>query len=829
MELLAHITENNGARKEQSLKEHCMNTAQYASQSIGSAKFGNTAYLAGIIHDMGKAKAEYVEYLEDSYNSKEISRGSINHTFAGLIWLFGKYHTDKSSKWESLACEIIGYAAGSHHGMFDCVSLNGENGFLHRLEKDREQICYDEAVHHYFKNVVSQQKVDSYLNEAVREVENFFQEAKDTYKTKGKIFYQVSMLCRLMLSAVIYGDRRDTSEFMQQSYLQKEQETDWEQYQDYFEKKLSDHFVNKKESDGMVSEINQVRNEISGQCLEAASRPPAIYQLNIPTGAGKTLCSFRYALAHAAKYHKKRIIFIIPLLSVLDQNVRVIREYALYKEAVVEHHSNVVRDANEIEAEGLREDVKEHLDRYEFLAESWNSPVIVSTLVQFLNILFSHKTSAINRMQALCDSVIVIDEVQSLPKKMTVMFNETMNFLQQFCGATVILSSATQPCFDQLKWPLRLADYPNLAYLTPNQQKVFRRTEIINNLIEGGMELNDCARFCCQKMEENPSLLLVCNTKTEARALYGLIKAEASRRGWDICHLSTAMCQKHRKLELDKLCQKLSSLQQALRDNNNVKKLVCVSTQLIEAGVDLSFACVVRVLAGIDNLAQSAGRCNRSNEYGETGRVYLINLKEENLSMLKDIRDAQDCTRKVMQYLEPAGQELIGEQAARKFYQYLFDKVEGEVRYPVRIREKTVSKNFSLADLLSNGSNGTDCPENQKFILHQPFLSIGKTFQVFGQDTADVIAPFQEGEDLIAQLWMMQEEKRFDIGEVKEIIKWAQEYTISLYQWQLEKLRQAGLLYSMFEGRVLVLDKKAYDNELGILLMQEREVEDYIL
>jgi len=146
MKLLAHITDTDKGRAEQSLREHCLNTAEYAALNIGSTGLCHTAFLAGILHDAGKAKAEFVNYIERAYQGGKADRGSVNHTFAGVIWLLEKYHTGEKVTWESMACEVVGYAIGSHHGMFDCVDLDGKNGFLHRLQKDKKEICYQEAM-----------------------------------------------------------------------------------------------------------------------------------------------------------------------------------------------------------------------------------------------------------------------------------------------------------------------------------------------------------------------------------------------------------------------------------------------------------------------------------------------------------------------------------------------------------------------------------------------------------------------------------------------------------------------------------------------------------
>ena len=807
MKLLAHLTNYHSVRKEQSLKEHCLQTASYAAGSIGSTELYHTIYLAGILHDAGKAKEEFVNYLEDAYQGKPVKRGTVNHTFAGVIWLFEKYHTETSTQWERLSCEIIGYAIGAHHGMFVCTDLDGKNGFLHRLQKDREELCYEETICNYFSEVVEASSLEEHFAKAVDEIRELFESFKEIYGARagGKIFFQISMVTRIVLSAVIYGDRRDTSIFMS---MQKPQQKlpDWKRMKQFFEEKIS-----RFDSGGP---LNQTRCEISSQCLKSAEKPSGIFRLNVPTGAGKTLCTLRYALAHAEKYGKKRIIFVIPLLSVLDQNAKVIRDYVPDEADVLEHHSNVIREISK----------GEEIDPMEFLAESWNYPIVVSTMVQLLNILFSSQTSAAGRMQALCDSVIVIDEVQSLPKKATVMFNMAMNFLQQCCHASIILSSATQPCFEELQWPLHFSQEPDLVQLNPEQLQVFKRAEIFNRIDAYGMDWEQCTKFCREQMEQHASLLVICNTKAEAKILYEKLQEYAEHKNWDIFHLSTAMCQAHRMQKLQNLTENLRRVQESVQNRQPVRKQICISTQLIEAGVDLSFECVIRVLAGIDNLAQAAGRCNRSNEYGRLGNVYFINLKSENLSMLREIQSAQNSTRKVLAGWDETKESLIGEQSARNFYRYLFEETKSEIKYPV----KDCGTTIYLTDLLSNYNGSAENSENKSFILHQPFQTVGKKFQVFEQDTVDVVAPFELGIHLIEQMESM-DERHLDWERLKEIVQQAKKYTVSVYQWQKEKLDQAGMLYSILDGRILVLDGQAYDLELGLTISDEQPVENYIL
>ncbi len=807
MKLLAHLLDEDDIRKEQSLKEHSVQTAYYASNCLKNIGLKDTAYLCGLMHDVGKATYKYQQYLEDSYAGKKVIRGSVNHTFAGVIYILERYHANTKKPIECMTSEIISCAIGGHHGIFDCVDLDGNNGFLHRLNKDRSEICYEEAISNCFSHVIDENQIDELFSKAVHEVGICFQKIRQTYKERYLMSFQLGLVVRMLQSAVIYGDRRDTREFMTQR-KHSETNVDWKQEICFLEEKLGEFNSN--------SLLNQVRMSISRQCRDFANRPTGIYRLNVPTGGGKTLASLRYALHHANTYQKKRIIFIIPLLSILDQNVKVIRDYISDENLVLEHHSNIVS-----EKENEEKIDEEKLDLYEVLTNEWGSPIIVSTLVQLLNILFKEKTSSISRMQALCDSVIVIDEVQSIPTKTMAMFNMAMNFLSQYCNTTIILSSATQPELDKLKdWSMQLALQPDMIRLSHEQMEVFKRSEIIDQTNPYGMDLEECVDFCEERIQENSSLLVICNTKTEASTLFAKINARKVDN-WKVFHLSTSMCQQHRTDKLVITQEELSMLQKNLNKKEENTKVICISTQLVEAGVDFSFGCVVRVMAGIDNLAQAAGRCNRSNEYGKYGQVFLINLKNEKLEKLPDISRAKDSTLTVLEKKEELGDaSLISEQAASWYYESLIDKVKNEAKYPIK------KENFLyLAELLGNKNPYV---KEKDFFLRQPFKTVGKIFQVFEEDSIDIIVPYKEGKDIIEQIRNVSS-VYFSIKELEPLLKKAKPYTISIFKYQRENLDKHGLLEMLCDNRVLVLNEEAYDWDCGLIDIRQQPVEHFIL
>jgi CRISPR-associated endonuclease/helicase Cas3 len=269
--------------------------------------FYYTAYLSGVIHDSGKCSHYFQEYLEASFDGTDAVKTTVTHTFTPVIYLLEKYHANYpkniQEKIKLLTCEIIGYAVGAHHGLFDCSDLDGNNGFVHRLRKDRDEIAYHEACKRYFASVISEEELDELFQKSVQEVQNFYAKAKAECVSRDKTFFQIGLLVRLLTSAVIYGDRRDTGEFMQQKMVQGKQSANWEKELLFLNKKISCF--------DLTSDINNVRADISRQCFEFAKKPDGIYRLNVPTGSGKTLSALRYALAHAEQYSKKKIIFDI--------------------------------------------------------------------------------------------------------------------------------------------------------------------------------------------------------------------------------------------------------------------------------------------------------------------------------------------------------------------------------------------------------------------------------------------------------------------------------------------------------------------------------------
>ena len=411
------------------------------------------------------------------------ARGQVIHSFQGCRYLMEQFHEETDPvRTGVMASELLAFAIGAHHGLFDCVDPARRIGLKYRAEK--QGISYEESVQGLFSQGISKQEIERLFSSAVGEIDPILEQLEREYVDDHEYFFVVGLLARLLLSAVIEGDRYDTAAFMEGNTppnLPEDMTPVWAARLAYLEEKLQG-----KPHDG---EIDNARQKISETCGAFAEKASGIYRLNVPTGGGKTLSSLRYALAHAKQFGKKRLIFTSPLLSILEQNAKEIRKFVGDDRLILEHHSNVVQTDTSQDA----------LDECELLVQSWNAPIILTTLVQLLNTLFDGKTTSIRRFQALCDSVIVIDEVQTVPTKLLSLFNLAIQFLSEQCRATVVLCSATQPCVERAEHPLRRAPEEIVPY-DEALWATFRRTEL---QLAGGRRLDELPEMICTLMENH--------------------------------------------------------------------------------------------------------------------------------------------------------------------------------------------------------------------------------------------------------------------------------------------------------------------------------------
>lgn len=761
------------------MKEHLEGAARHASFCLKDVGLEKTAYLAGLLHDLGKFTAEFQTYLKSGDRSK---RGSVIHTFQACRYFLELI--PPAEKADSLAtqytAELLAFATGSHHGLFDCVNDAGISGMQYRKEK--ENISYEEAVAGLYSQGIALEEISAFFAAATEEIDQILLRMEETYKKDDEFFFEVGILARLLLSAVIEGDRHDTSSFMNPvavTHRRNNIEQIWRSRLAFLEKKL--------EAFPSDSDVAKARRAISDQCKSFAQQPQGIYRLNVPTGAGKTLSSLRYALAHAERYHMKRLIFTSPLLSILEQNAEVIHEFVGDDSLILEHHSNVV----------VAEQAEEQLNERELMVQNWDAPIIITTLVQLLNCLFDGKTTSIRRFQALCNSVIVIDEVQTVPTKLLSLFNLAIRFLAEQCGSTVILCSATQPYLEGVEHPLLPAP-KSIVPFDPAIWNAFVRTHM---LPLKNRRLEELPELILTLMQDTESLLVVCNKKSEAAYLLEQTRSSA----FVSYHLSASMCMQHRR-------DTVAALKKSL---NLKEKMLCISTQVIEAGVDISFQCVLRLTAGMDSIVQSAGRCNRNRESEAPCPVYLVNCTDEQLGRLQDIRRGKTATLSLLHAFHTSPErfhdDLASDEAITYYYSAFYADMNDKAQdYPLPELKTTI------LDLISenNRFSANGGIELESFCLRQAFKTAGQAFSVFDEDIVDVLVPYGKGAQLIAQ--MCGNRCARDTEYCASLLKEATGFTVSLYRYQFQQLETQGALISVCNDCALALQPEYYDDQVGL-------------
>lgn len=767
----------------QTLKDHIRNTADLSMMYCSIDLLKRTAWLAGFYHDIGKARDEWQEYFENAIDEKkEKSKEKIDHSTLGGA-------AAERMMPNSLLAEMIETTIYNHHGIVDSVSVNDgipqiwkrrKKYMPSQIEAAASQLEFyaeDIDLKYYWKDA----KAD--IDQLGKHIIALSQRGEKVGQYGNKYFF-LGMCERMLLSSLMDGDFRDTADFMKNVQTSSElYEQDWNCIWDKGIQNLEER-LNKYEKD---KKIDICRAMISMQCKEAAMCSGKIYRLSVPTGAGKTLASLRFALHHA-KYHKKRHIFYVaPFRSILEQNADVIRSVLGLENMVLEHHSDVICE-NEEESE-----------QYERLIENWDEvPIIVTTAVQFFNTLFKARRRNLRRFHSLANSVIIMDEVQAFPVKLIQLFNMAANFLVEICNTTIVLCTATQPLLDRIR-ENKLLPPVDMVKNQAEYEATFQRVEFYDDTRQfvNGASGEQIAEIILEKEIIYEQVLVIVNTKWCAEVLYQMLEGKTEGK---LFHLSTKMCAMHRN-------KVLNDVKAALEYD---EKVICISTQLVEAGVDFSFRCVIRSLAGLDNLIQAAGRCNRNGEV-KKGHVHLVYLASEleNVSKIRDIKKAQDAMRQLLikYHRDPSAfdSRLDSKKAIQCYYQYYFYDRQDEMNYPSKV--SGVSTN--LVDLLS--INHTFARNIKKVYLKQAFNSAGEKFQVIeDSDGVDVVVPYEEAADLLERLRNAE-----DGSDKKGILRKLQRFTVHLSNIWLKKLGSA--VYGIEENRILVLTDGYYSMSTGVV------------
>ena len=787
----AHIRRDESA--EQTIRSHLLRVGDLMAMYAAGLGLSSMAQLIGMLHDLGKCTRAFANYLEwcREHPGDYSQKGKVDHSTAGGQFLMRRYGNRGDAA--LLTVHIASLVIFSHHtGLMNYLGEDGISDFLNRMEKeDAPQV----DLSYYYKTVISERELDALFEEAAHEFSALDARIM-AYAPEGSEAYHFAwgMVHKLLLSMLVDADRLDSAEFElgeQQTRLW-DTASIWMDFSDKLEQKLAEFSI---PSELQEKKIAELRQKISEDCLRAAEELPGIYRLRVPTGGGKTLASMRFALRHAQRYHKKRIVIVIPYTSIIDQNVKEIRDIFRMDGAILEHHSNVIMEDDGEDTESM--------DARRILTERWDVPVIFTTQVQFLNTLFDGGNTPLRRLHALRDSIIIFDEIQTLPVRCTYLFNAAMNFLKDFCGVTAVLCTATQPPLAQLDVPLEMSDHADITSDVAEVFEGFRRVRIEDICKDGGISVDEIAAAIVRSVEEIGDVLCIVNLTAQARDLYKAVveQTQTSERDARVVHLSTKMCPAHRKEILKEVREKLKR-----HKDHPEQRLICISTQLIEAGVDVSFPVVYRALAGFSSIAQAAGRCNRHGEL-ERGIVRLFVLENENLSRLADIAQGRKIACDLL--YQSSADEILTPAAMDKYFRRFY---KGRTARDMRFPMKSCNTIFDLLSANEAGFQKADeRGESPELCYMQAFRDAGRAFEVIDSHTEAVLVPYGDGKELIVEFNDIQ----FDKQQIGKKMNVAQQHMVNLFSYELQKLAQLGGIWRTESG-VMALREEYYNEAFGV-------------
>lgn len=842
-DLLAHY-DRGKPWKGQSLLEHLTNVAALSKELGELVGLENSSQLIGLLHDFGKNKMGFQAYIRGEY------RGRVNHSSAGAIIIgdlqktvFSQYNVKellednkmKKSAW-TLYKEILEYPILAHHGLYDIIDgnleyrtgkrltitdlstgemLDRDKNFLNMLNEHYRKINSTTIYQLYYQGFKEFIPIYEKLLSMAPKIKNKRNLEERRARVKALHFYY-GALVRLLLSILKEADIFDSSNYYRNErdkrYYQGELNRIWISLEEIIEGQY-DEF--RKADEG--SELNIIRTKLADDIYKFSKKHGrGAFTMDMPVGSGKTYAGLRYAIGNASGFNKRRVFYTTAFLSVLEQNASTIKDL-LGGEYILEHHSNIIQDYEGIEEE---KDRKEY-EVGEYLKESWESPIVLTTLVQLSNTLFKGRAANLRRFSKLINSVIIIDEIQSLPTKAIYNFNLMMNFLTNIMKATVIHSTATPPGYDNEKSLVYPCKYgidggEGSVVKRMKDSNIFDRVDyysLLGENLDVEFNSNEIAEHIKKELKEESSALIVLNTKKAVKSLYDTLKddEEVILENIEVVYLTTNQCPKHR---LEIIIQMKARLE-SMRSDKCERKMICISTKLVEAGVDIDFDIVYRSNAGIDNIIQVGGRCNREGKKDSKGKVFIFNYDEENIKYLPDIgkqRDASLTAFKVLQKKGMFGEKVNIEEASKFYFHKLYQNEEGLGNHMEYI---TKDKNDTVLNLLGDNQKAKKNYENKKgkgsidFKLRQSFKTAAKEFDLINDNSIEVIVQYKNREKIDKLYEFIEQE---DFLSLKQILQELQPYTIGIRNivgYEHYVTRELG-------GEILILGKEAYDEDVGL-------------
>jgi CRISPR-associated endonuclease/helicase Cas3 len=724
---IAHIKKNpDGSWAEPHfLKDHLLDTAKLASKF--AKDFGNSdwAELVALLHDLGKYHPDWQKYIrkETGYDEEahiEGYAGRPNHSTAGAVYIFEKFRNIPIAK--ALAYVI----AGHHSGLPDwnpqlSQRIYDENRNL--ISNDLEKIKVVEEAKQFFETPIP------------KTTPPFFKENKVDNE-------QIHLWIRMLFSCLVDADFLDTEKYMEAKerggYLSLNEL-----------KNKFDNYMNDMKPD---SEINKKRNQILNQCREKAKLQPGFFSLTVPTGGGKTLSSMAFALEHAIEHKKKRIIVAIPYTSIIEQTAEIFKS-VFGDDQVVEHHSNL--------------DPETENSKNRLASENWDAPIIVTTNVQLFESLFGNRTSACRKLHNIVNSVIILDEAQMIPTHHLKPILSVLKGLVNNFKVTVLLMSATQPALTgKIGSPPNIIDgLENVKEIIDNPDELSKNFKRVNYILPKDLNQSESWDEIAENLQQHNQVLCIVNKRDDCRALHKLMPEGT-------IHLSGYMCGEERS-------EVIADIKTKLKNNEPIR---VISTQIVEAGVDIDFPVVYRALTGLDSIAQAAGRCNRENKIKEGGKVYVF--VPPSSSPQGFLRKCEDAGKAI---LRNYNESEFTPNLYSEYFKYLYSNLNsfGQADFQNRLIQD--AKNFEFQ-----------------------FKEYAEKFNMIDdKKQMSIIVRYKNSQALIDQLKYA--------GATKDLLRRLQRYIVNIPIYTFNKIREANYIEEI-NGYWVQCDDNLYKPGLGLIV-----------
>ena len=759
--IIAHTREDGNI---QTLPEHIEGVAHHCAlflERAGLPELAPLGWLLAQLHDAGKAQPAFQRYIRGE------SAAKAPHSAAGALLATDlMYELSKELQLKKLprTSQLLAYAISGHHrGLYDYIELRKE-----LKKKEIEERCT--------KTIGALPNIKSELQTWVEEhAESTESSLKELAKRVGAT-EQAQVLIRLLFSCLVDADFLDTEAFMDEERKERRHEAT-SGYAPL--KTLRDRLTKHMEGFSTEGKINEARRAFLNQCREhGRTCPKGYYSLFLPTGGGKTLSSMAWALETALNHKAQRIVYVIPYTSIITQTAGIFREI-FGEENVLEHHSDISFSGDEATQEA------ERYERTRLLAENWDAPIIVTTNVQFFESLFSHKVSRSRKVHSIANSVVVFDEVQMFPTEFLHPMLRLLEDLRWIYGTQLLFCSATLPPFDKDHSSSfkKVNDFHQLSDaiqpIIPEDLELFK---VFDRVIYHLEEKEYTTKELAEELAQHDSALCIVNSRRDASQLYQAL-LEEGKEAQDVIHLSRNMCSAHLKERIAEVRQRLKA---------DIPTIV-ISTQLIEAGVDIDLPIVYRAMSGLDSIVQAGGRCNREGKRPAPGEVYVFSLSDSGKAF-GAIAQGQNATRFLLDNDKEHTRSSIPLELIEAYYDRYYASIES-------------------FDLKGIAESLYDVEEAKRWRFD--FEQASKDFQLIDNVDRDLFVPYGKGKDLIEGL------QKHTLYLNHRTMRELQQYHVAISKWRYKELEEARLLSEVLVDRetgksILVLAPQGYDEALGV-------------